>query len=136
MRHFAHVTHYEPVAVDVAQGVMAFDVPFRRVEAVLNRLGRSGIGEFVGPSNANARQNPARVSRGAKAIVPAEAHARLFEHPVAFLRAFLQRLGLTGARSGEISVLQAEDLDLAQGVAVLNDHKTAHLGKSRVIFHP
>ena len=47
-----------------------------------------------------------------------------------------QRLGLTGARSGEISVLQAEDLDLAQGVAVLNDHKTAHLGKSRVIFHP
>ena len=60
MRHFAHVTHYEPVAVDVAQGVMAFDVPFRRVEAVLNRLGRSGIGEF----EAHLTPTPGKTQQG------------------------------------------------------------------------
>jgi hypothetical protein len=46
VRHFVHATRHEPVAVDVAQGIVSFDVPFRRVEAVLNRLARSGVARF------------------------------------------------------------------------------------------
>jgi integrase len=58
----------------------------------------------------------------------------LCAHATPFFRAFLQLLWLTGARPGEIAGLQADDIDLAQRVAVLNEHKTAHLGKVRVLF--
>lgn len=47
VRHLVHATRHEPVAVDAAQGVVAFDVPFRRVEKVVNRLAQSGVGEFL-----------------------------------------------------------------------------------------
>jgi integrase len=43
-------------------------------------------------------------------------------------------LWLTGARPGEIAGLTASDLDLDKRVAVLASHKTAHLGKARVLF--
>jgi hypothetical protein len=43
----AHASRFEPVVVDAAQGVLAFDVPFGRVEEVLGRLAKSGIGEFL-----------------------------------------------------------------------------------------
>lgn len=43
----AHASRFEPVVVDAAQGVLAFDVPFSRVEGVLNRLAKSGVGEFL-----------------------------------------------------------------------------------------
>jgi hypothetical protein len=46
VRHFVHATRHEPVAVEAAQGIVAFDVPFRRVEAVLNQLARSGVARF------------------------------------------------------------------------------------------
>jgi hypothetical protein len=44
---FVHATRYEPVLVDAEQGSMAFDVPYRRVEAVLDRLAKSGVSEFL-----------------------------------------------------------------------------------------
>jgi hypothetical protein len=47
VRHLVHATRHEPVAVDAAQGMMAFDVPFCRVEAVVNRLAESGVAEFL-----------------------------------------------------------------------------------------
>jgi integrase len=89
---------------------------------------------LISRSPLHGLRKPARASRGAKAIVSAEAHARLCEHADAFFRAFLQLLWLTGGRPGEIAGLQAEDLDPVQGVAVLAEHKTAHLGKVRVLF--
>ena len=46
VQHLVHATRFEPVDFDAAQGRMAFNVPFRRVEAVLNRLAKSGVGEF------------------------------------------------------------------------------------------
>lgn len=79
-------------------------------------------------------RKPAKASRGAKALISAEAHATLCEHAEPLFRVFLQLLWLTGARPGEIASLQAEDIDLKQGVAVLTEHKTAHLGKSRILF--
>jgi integrase len=66
--------------------------------------------------------------------VSAGVHARLVQHAQQPFRAFLQLLWLTGARPGEIAGLRAEDLDLAQGVAILTEHKTAHFGKVRVLF--
>jgi integrase len=79
-------------------------------------------------------RKPPKASRGAKALVSAEAHATLCERAEPVFKAFLQLLWLTGARPGEIASLQGEEIDLKQGVAVLTEHKTAHLGKSRILF--
>jgi hypothetical protein len=46
VKHLVHATRYEPVAVDAAKGIMAFDVSYRRVETVLNTLAESGTGAF------------------------------------------------------------------------------------------
>jgi hypothetical protein len=35
VRWLVHATRYEPVTVDAAEGMMAFDVPYRRVETGL-----------------------------------------------------------------------------------------------------
>jgi hypothetical protein len=45
-RHLVHATGHEPVAVDAEQGILAFDLPYLRVEAVLNQLARSGVAEL------------------------------------------------------------------------------------------
>jgi len=82
----------------------------------------------------NGVRKPTRASRGAKAIVSADNHARLVLCAPKPFKAFLQLLWLTGARPGEIAGLRAEDLDLENGVVVLSAHKMAHLGKIRVLF--
>ena len=79
-------------------------------------------------------RKPPKASRGAKALVDADAYAKLCAHAEPLFKAFLRLLWLTGARPGEIASLQAEAIDLAQGVAMLSEHKTAHLGKSRILF--
>jgi hypothetical protein len=56
VRHLVHATRHEPVVVDAAQGVVEFDVPYSRVEAFVNRLARSGVGEFL----AHVRPTPER----------------------------------------------------------------------------
>lgn len=47
VQHLVHATRYEPVAVDAGQRMIAFDVQYSRVEAVLNRLARTGVAEFL-----------------------------------------------------------------------------------------
>jgi hypothetical protein len=47
VQRLVHATRYEPVDVDAGHGMMAFDVPYRRVEAVLNELAKLGLGEFL-----------------------------------------------------------------------------------------
>jgi integrase len=79
-------------------------------------------------------RKPPKTSRGAKALICQADHERLCEAAQPSFRAFLKLLWLTGARPGEIAGLTAADLDLAKGVAVLSEHKTAHLGKVRIIF--
>jgi integrase/recombinase XerC len=79
-------------------------------------------------------RKPPKASRGMKALVSADDHARLVACADPLFRAFLELLWLTGARPGEIAALRAEEIDYAQGVAVLTEHKTAHLGKSRILF--
>jgi len=56
VRHLVHATRHEPVAVDAAQGVVEFNVPYIRVEAVVNRLAKCGIGDFL----AHVRPTPER----------------------------------------------------------------------------
>jgi integrase/recombinase XerC len=89
---------------------------------------------LISRSPLHGLRKPARASRGAKAIVSTEAHDRLVQHARQPFRAFLQLLWVTGARPGEIAGLRAGDIDLAQSVAVLTEHKTAHLGKVRVLY--
>ena len=47
VRHFVHATRHEPVEVDAAQGIVAFDVPYSRVESVVNRLAKCSVGDFL-----------------------------------------------------------------------------------------
>jgi hypothetical protein len=47
VQRFVHATRHEPVVIDAKQGIVAFDVPYSRVEAVLNRLARSGVGQLT-----------------------------------------------------------------------------------------
>jgi integrase/recombinase XerC len=89
---------------------------------------------LISRSPLNGLRKPVRASRGAKAIVSADIHARLAEIAPMPFKAFLQLLWLTGARPGEIARLKAEDIDGENSVVLLNEHKTAHLGKSRVLF--
>jgi integrase len=91
---------------------------------------------LISRSPLHGLRKPARASRGAKAIVSIDAHDRLVQHAQQPFRAFLQLLWLTGARPGEIAGLRAGDIELAQRVAVLTEHKTAHLGKVRVLYLP
>jgi hypothetical protein len=46
VQRFVHATRYEPAVVDAEKGSMAFDVRYSRVEAVLDRLAKSGVGRF------------------------------------------------------------------------------------------
>jgi integrase len=79
-------------------------------------------------------RKPPKTSRGAKALISADEHARLVAHADKLFGAYLKLLWLTGARPGEIAGLHAEDVDFKQGLIVLTNHKEDHLGKSRVIF--
>jgi hypothetical protein len=47
VQRLAHATRHEPVVVDAGQGTVGFNVPFRQVEVVLNRLAKCGVGEFL-----------------------------------------------------------------------------------------
>jgi len=79
-------------------------------------------------------RKPPKASRGAKAIISADEHAQLVASADPMFAAFLKLLWLTGARPSEIAGLRMEDVDFVQGVAILNEHKCSHLGKSRVLF--
>jgi integrase len=79
-------------------------------------------------------RKPAKASRGTKALISADEHARLVAHADPLFGAYLQLLWFTGARPGEIAGLRAEEIDHAQGVVVLTNHKEAHLGKNRILF--
>ena len=46
VRHLVHATRHEPVELDAAQGMMAFDVDYGQVEIMLNRLAQTGVGYF------------------------------------------------------------------------------------------
>jgi integrase len=79
-------------------------------------------------------KKPAMESRGDKAIVSEEAHAKLLEASPAYFKPFLQLLRLTGARPSEVASITAENFDEANACVRLKEHKTARHGKSRIIF--
>jgi len=80
-------------------------------------------------------KRPSRQSRGAKAVVTPEAHAKVMEAATPELRLLLTLLHETGARPSELAKMEAHHIDFANGVAMLTDHKTAHhTGKPRLIM--
>ena len=79
-------------------------------------------------------RKPPMVSRGDKGLVGDEAHARLYEAAPPYFKPFLKLLHLTGARPGEVAAITAENLDVANAVVRLREHKTARHGKNRTIF--
>jgi integrase len=83
-------------------------------------------------------RKPPKASRGMKAVVSAEtvkhllAYAEL--HGDTEFAALLRFLWLTGCRPSEAASLTADAVRWEQRCAVLEKHKTAHLGKVRVIY--
>jgi integrase len=95
-----------------------------------------------GVENRLVRENPIRglrlreVKRHGRELKPEEWRAILRETDPAFRR-FLLMMRLTGARPGELRKLRWEDVDLARGIAILPEHKSARkTGKPRVIVFP
>jgi integrase len=81
-------------------------------------------------------RKPAKASRGDKALISAEEYSRLVEAASRPFCLFLTVLHATGARPGEVAAITAENFDAATGVVHLRDHKTAHLGKRRILYLP
>lgn len=79
-------------------------------------------------------ERPACLSRGAKAIISPEAHARLVQSASPAFRPFLILLHETGARPCELAMLTANEVDFANGVGILQQHKTDASGKPRIIM--
>lgn len=79
-------------------------------------------------------KRPSIASRGMGTLVSPEQHARLLEHATPHFRLFLRVLYGSGARPGEVAAITAENFDADAGLVRLDDHKTAHKGKRRVIF--
>lgn len=80
-------------------------------------------------------QRPAKSSRGVQAILTAEEHQTLIAHADDQFADFLQLLWHTGCRPSEIAGLTAEQIrQSTNGVIVLNDHKSAHRGKQRMLI--
>ena len=79
-------------------------------------------------------KRPSRKSRGAKAVVSPETHTGVLEAATDELKLLLTLLHETGARPSELARLKATDIDFANGVAVLTEHKTAHhTGRPRLV---
>src|SRR5262249_46295311 len=83
-------------------------------------------------------RKPPKASRGMKAVVSAETVKHLLAYAEAHgdteFAALLRFLWLTGCRPSEAASLTADAVRWEQRCAVLEKHKTAHLGKVRVIY--
>src|SRR5262249_28997591 len=79
-------------------------------------------------------KKPPKESRGDKALVSADAHAKLYEAAPTHFKPFLALLHLTGGRPAEIAAIAAENFDEARGMVRLKQHKPARHGKSRIIL--
>ncbi len=78
---------------------------------------------------------PAKSSRGVNAVLTAEEHQTLIKHADDDFADFLNLLWHTGCRPSEIAGLTAEQVrQSVNGVIVLNDHKSAHKGKQRMLI--
>jgi integrase len=78
-------------------------------------------------------RKPPKQSRGRKALITPDEHASLVAHADADFADFLSLLWLTGSRPSEIATLRLDDVDFTNAVVILSKHKTAYLGKERIV---
>jgi integrase len=79
-------------------------------------------------------ERPPIASRGADTVVSPEEHERLMQAATPAFALFLRVLYGTGARPGEVRCFTAETFNAGLGIVRLRQHKSAHKGKSRVIY--
>jgi integrase len=125
VKHFLPWVHALPVSRSTRADVA-------RVTATAFRWAEA---EALIPANPlKGMRRPTGESRGAKAVVTADTHAALLTVAHSTFGTLLTLLWETGARPSELSRLTAANVDLANGVAVLMDHKTAEAtGRPRLI---
>jgi len=79
-------------------------------------------------------KRPPKASRGSKVVLSDADHLKLLEAANPALRLLLTLLHATGCRPSELARLTASDVDFANGVAMLAEHKTDASGKPRIII--
>jgi integrase len=79
---------------------------------------------------------PTKPSRGDKTLISDDEYERLVSHASPTFGMVLRVLWATGCRPGEATAITAENFDSANGTVRLRQHKTAHKGKSRVLYLP
>jgi integrase len=94
-------------------------------------------GKLIMANPLKSMKKPAGESRGSKSVITPETHRKIMKAVSPELRDLLTVLHSTGARPSEITRLQAVDVDFANGIATLVEHKTAgKTGKPRHIILP
>jgi integrase len=83
-----------------------------------------------------AMTRPTPRSRGVECTISDEQHEVMLAEASPRLRDFLIALSETGARPGEVASVTAHDFDSTMGIWILRKHKTARMGKRRVVFLP
>lgn len=78
-------------------------------------------------------KKPACESRGTKAMISPADHLKLMGAATPALRSILLFLHETGCRPSEATRLTATNIDFANHVIILHEHKTDHTGKPRLI---
>lgn len=78
-------------------------------------------------------RKPPKASRGRSAVMSEEDLRLLTEKANPALRSLLVLLWETGARPSELCRMTAADVDLANAVAILTEHKTGHTGRPRLV---
>lgn len=79
---------------------------------------------------------PKSRSRTAEAVISEVDHQRLLSVATPCFRVVLQILYATGCRPSEACAITSDNFDPANGVVVLEVHKSDHNGKPRLIFLP
>jgi hypothetical protein len=47
VKQLVHATCFEPVHIDAEQGIIAFDVAYRMVDVLLNRIAKADVCQFL-----------------------------------------------------------------------------------------
>ena len=92
---------------------------------VLSVFFRWAVREELAAVNPISRiRKPRAKSRGEESVISPEDHGRLLAQASPTLKPLLVLLRETGARPSELARLNAKDVDFANGIARLHDHKT------------
>jgi integrase/recombinase XerC len=125
-----------PVVEKYARGMGWSDTTRSNFTGAVVSAFRYGVrAKMIDRSPLDGVRAPKRQSRGKKALISEEDHARLLEKATPTFSLFLRVIHATGARPGEVAAITADNFDEAGACVRLEEHKTREkTGKDRAIY--